>query len=387
MGRLNARQVESIKAPGRHGDGAGLYLVVQRTGAKSWILRTTLRGRRVDLGLGPVHALSLADARDKARRWRALAWDGKDPREVERRDGMTLRSAAAEFHAAHRASWSHGHAVRWWGQLERHVFDKIGDRPLGEIEAADLVTALSPVWTEKNDTARRLLQRLVAVYESAIASGTHTGPNPTTGLLRVLPRVRPEVEHFGAMDWHLLPEFYAELVERDAIAARCLRFIILTACRGGEARGATWDEIDLEAGLWTIPARRMKARRPHEVPLSPDALAILEGMRGLSPALVFPSPQSGDGTRPMTSAAIERLLGRMRREGITSHGFRTSFRSWAADHGADREIAELSLGHRIGNAVEQSYQRSAILDRRRVLIERWAAHVTGTAGATVVNMR
>lgn len=387
MGKLNARQVDSIKTPGRHGDGAGLYLRVRPSGSKQWVLRTTLRGRRMDLHLGPVHALTLADAREKARNWRAMIWAGQDPREIERRDGMTLRTAAAEFHRAHSSSWSTGHAERWWSQLDNHILKILGDRHLVEISASDLVQVLGPIWADKHDTARRLLQRLVAVYESAIAGGTYEGSNPTVGLRRALPRVRAETEHFGAMDWRDVPAFHAQLIERDAITARALRFIILTACRSGEMRGATWDELDLEAALWTVPAARMKSRRVHEVPLSADAVALVEGMRGLSSHLVFPSPQSQDGTRQMSSVALDRLLQRMGAEGVTPHGFRTSFRSWAADQGADRELAELCLAHRIGSEVEQAYQRSSLIDRRRVLMDQWARHVTGGTAARVVELR
>lgn len=187
-----------------------------------------------------------------------MIWAGQDPREIERRDGMTLRTAAAEFHRAHAASWSKGHAARWWSQLDFHILKTLGDRRLVDISTSDLVQVLGPIWANKHDTARRLLQRLVAVYESAIAGGTYAGSSPTIGVRRALPCVRVETEHFGAMDWRDLPAFHAQLIERDAVTARALRFIILTACRSGEMRGATWGELDLEAALWTVPAARMK---------------------------------------------------------------------------------------------------------------------------------
>ena len=199
MGKLNARQVDSIKTPGRHPDGSGLYLHIRVSGSKAWVLRTSFRGKHIDLGLGPVHALTLADAREKARSWRAMIWAGQHPREIERRDDMTLRTAAAEFQRAHAASWSEGHAARWWSQLDQHILARLGDRHLVDISASDLVQVLGPIWADKHDTARRLLQRLVEVYESAIAGGTYEGSNPTVGLRRALPRVRAETERFGAM--------------------------------------------------------------------------------------------------------------------------------------------------------------------------------------------
>lgn len=218
----------------------------------------------------------------------------------------------------------------------------------------------------------------------------YAGPNPTAGRRRALPKVRTDTEHFEAMPWQDVPGLFRRLSDRTSVTAAALQFIILTAARSGEVRGARWAEIDTEARLWTTPAERMKARREHVVPLSPAALGVIERVRGLSPELVFPSPQRKPGRTtdsPLSSVAFDRLLRqRMQVEGATAHGFRTSFRSWCGDQGVDREVAELNLAHRIGNEVEQAYSRSDLIERRRVVMARWADHVTGAAGAKVVQL-
>jgi integrase len=391
VGKLTARKVETIRAPGLYPDGDNLYLRVRTGGARYWSLRITIDGKRRELGLGPFPTLSLADARDKARAWKRHLFDGLDPREIERRDGLTVERAARDFFDAQRAAWSDGHAARWWGMVERHLLPQIGNRHLGEVTPVQLLELFGPMWTAQHETAKRLLQRLGAIYEHAAASGLYTGQNPTTGLRRALPKVQGTTAHFSAMPWQDVPAFFARLTARRSTTAAALAFGILTAARSGEVRGARWAEIDLEAGTWTIPAQRMKARRPHVVPMSDPAIAVLDRMRGLSPDLVFPSPQRvRDGhaaDRPLSSVAVDRLLGRMGVQDATAHGFRTSFRTWCGDHGVDREIAELSLAHRIGNAVEQAYARSDLLDRRRGVMARWAQHVAGEAGPRVVELR
>lgn len=390
MARLTARKVETIRAPGLYGDGDGLYLRVRSGGARYWALRITMQGTRRELGLGPYPALSLADAREKARQWCREIVEGRDPRDADKRDGLTLREAAAEFHAAHADTWVEGHAKRWLSQLDMHVFAKIGDRQLDDIAAGDLLDVLAPLWTDRNDTAGRLLQRIGAIYERAAATGRYQGANPTAGIRRALPKVRTATKHMPAMPWQDVPEFYARLIERESVAAAALAFSILTAARPGEARGALWSEIDLEANTWTIPPERMKARRAHVVPLTDPALAVLDRMQGLSPELVFVSPQRAQRehtNNPLSNMAIDALLRRMGITEATPHGFRTSFRTWCGDHGVDRELAELSLAHRIGSSVEQAYSRSDLLDRRRAVMARWADHVTGAEPQRVVELR
>lgn len=391
MAKLSARKVEVIREPGLYPDGDNLYLRVRKGGARYWALRITVEGTRREFGLGPYPTFSLADARNKAREWKRHIFEGRDPREIERRDGLTVERAARDFFEAQRAAWSPGHASRWWGMMESHLLPAIGKRHLGDVTPVSLLDVFGPLWVGQHETAKRLLQRLGAVYEHASAAGRYDGQNPTAGLRRALPKVQATTEHFTAMDWRDVPEFYAKLTEREAVTAAALAFAILTAARSGEIRGARWSEIDLETKLWAIPRERMKARRAHVVPLPDAACAILDRMRGLSDDLVFPSPHlpksDRPADRPLSSVAVDRLLRRMHQGGATAHGFRTSFRTWCGDHGVDRELAELSLGHRIGNAVEQAYARSDLLDRRRAVMARWADHVTGVARGKVVTLR
>jgi integrase len=254
----------------------------------------------------------------------------------------------------------------------------------------ELLELLGPMWAEKHETGKRLVQRVGAVFDFAAGAGIWQGPNPTQGLRRALPKVRAQVENFAAMPWQDVPTLWGAMSD-TSMTARALGFLILTAARPGEVRGARWAEIDREAGLWTIPAERMKGREAHTVPLAPPAVALLRAVEGYGDELVFPSPQAarrGPAERPLSAAGFERVLSRHGAGAFTAHGFRTSFRTWAAEvAGADREVAELCLAHRIGNKVEQAYNRTSLLDRRRVLMTRWAEHVTGAAGARVVHLR
>jgi integrase len=386
MGKLSARRVESIKKPGIYGDGDGLYLRVRSGGAKYWTLRTTLKGKRIELGLGPYYALSLAEAREKARQWRIMVYDGQDPRKSAQRREMTLAEASQKFFNSQKAEWSEGHASRWWEGLQRHVLAELGEIPVSEVTSTHLLELLGPMWSTKHETAKRALQRIGAVYDYLHGAGLYAGQNPTLGLRRALPKVRAKTENFASMEWEAVPAFFAALGDRPSLTSAALQFLILTACRSGEIRGARWQEI--EGDVWTIPEERMKARREHVVPLTPAALGVLEAVRGHHDDLVFPSASRTGEVQPLSDAAFDRLLkNRMGVKGATPHGFRTSFRSWAADHGADREVAELCLAHRIGSEVEQAYQRSNLLNRRRALLERWAQHVEGKAPSKVVSLR
>lgn len=394
-GKLNARRVATISEPGRHTDGRGLHLYVRPNGSKSWVLRQTLAGRRRDFVLGNAADVSLADARRKAAEWRSLISEGIDPvairaqRKAEVPEILTFEDAAREFHKVHAPSWATGHAARWISSLENRVFPSIGTRPLAEISPPEIVECLTPIWISHNDTAKRLRQRIASVFDWAIETGAFSGLNPIAGKQRALPRVKRETEHMPAMPWPDVPAFYVALEEREAVSARALQFLILTATRSSETRGARWGEI--EGDVWTIPAERMKTRAAHRVPLSEPALALLEQVRGLDPGLIFPSPQRRRGPdytpsgKPMSAQVFARLYDRANIEGATTHGFRTSFRNWCAEAaGADREIAELCLSHRIGSAVEQAYNRTDLLERRRVLMDQWGRHVTGKATAEKV---
>ncbi len=246
-----------------------------------------------------------------------------------------------------------------------------------------MLSCLSPIWTAKPETARRLAQRIGTVLDVARSRGFREGENPVTAIkaANVLPKVTARPKHHAAMDWRGVPAFYADLAGRNAMAAKALAFTCLTGSRTGEVLGARWEEFDLDARLWTVPAERMKGGDMHRVPLTDEMLAILEPLKALSPEMVFEGQKRH---RPLSNMAMLMLLRRMKVEGVTVHGFRSTFRVWAAEvANAPREVAEMSLAHKVGSEVERAYFRSDLLDRRRALMERWAQHVTGGEGKVV----
>ena len=384
--KLTARAVQSAKGPALLADGAGLYLQVKATGAKSWIYRATLFGKRTEFGLGGATVLSLAQARAKRDDFARIIADGKDPREVWGRTSPSFREIAREAFDARRGKWtSEGHAERWWASLELDVMPRLGRRNIADLAHGDVLAVLNPIWTKKPDTARRIAQRIRAVFDWAKAKGHYVGENPVTPALVALGSQRLEVKHRPAMPWAEAPAFFAQLERQEGIAAAAHRFLILTASRAGEVLGARWAEI--EGDLWVIPPERMKMGRPHRVPLSGPALEALDLVRGIGADLVFPTPSRAKGPpRPLTSNAFSALRVRMGVSGITTHGFRTTFRTWAADSArAPREVAELSLAHVTGSQVERAYQRSDLLEQRRELLDAWAGYLR-QAGGNVIKL-
>lgn len=384
MPKLNARKVETLREPGFYGDGEGLYLKVGAGGSKSWILRTVVHGRRRDLGLGSARLVPLADARIKARELRRIARDGGDPDTIRKRESLTFEDAARRVHAQLLPTWRNKkHAETWLATVENYANPRFGKRPLHTIGTADILSVLSPIWIEKHETAKRLKQRLSTIFDWAKGAGHYPHENPVNGIKKALPAVKRRPEHMAAMDWRDVPAFIEELSARDGVSARTLEFLILTATRSGEARGARWSEIDLEAREWAIPGDRMKRGVPHRVPLSDAALAVLERVRGLDPEIVFPSAQRGPqgAVRPQSVMVFKSLLKRMGREGFTIHGFRSTFRDWCSESArADREVAEAALSHATGNEVERAYARSDLFARRLSLVEVWGRYVTGHRG-------
>ena len=402
MPNLTVKGVAATKEPGLYGDGGGLYLRIGPTGAKWWALRTVIRGKRRELGLGSVDLVPLAEAREKATAFRKIARDGGDPasdrkaaaeaiRKAEQQALMTFEEAAKRVYAALLPTWKNAkHTETWWATIETYVLPHFGKQPIHTLTSADILKALSPLWTTTPETAKRLRQRLTAIFDWAKGAGHYTGDNPVIGVDRSLPMVKRDLQHLAAMDWREVPSFIADLGDREGISARCLEFTILTAVRSGEARGATWAEIDLKEGAWLIPGERMKRGLPHRVPLSRAALEVLEKVRGLDPVLVFPSVQRGkDGAgKVMSDMVFKALTDRMGREGFTTHGFRSSFRDWCGESAkADPEVAEAALSHATGNAVSRAYARSDLFDRRRVLMDAWAAFATGANGQVVQLVR
>ncbi len=376
---LSAAFVRSAP-PGRHCDGQGLYLVVQPIGTRSWVQRIVIRGRKRELGLGSTALVSLAEARDRALSNRKLAREGGDPLAEKRRaDAMpTFADAASRVVEQKRAGWrSPIHARTWLNSLERHAFPRIGGRPVSEVTSADVLEVLTPIWHVKVQTARCVRQRISAVMEWAIAMNLRAD-NPCDRLGPVLGKQNEVVRHLRALPHRDVASAVATVRASDAAEAVKLafEFLVLTAARWGEVRGARWDEMDTSAHVWTIPALRMKANREHRVPLCRRAEEILDAARrrgdGDSP-LVF----TNGGGEPLEEKVLRRLLER-RRVPAVPHGFRSSFRDWAAEETEHRrEVIEAALAHVVQNKVEAAYARSDLFERRRRLMGEWAAYLNG----------
>jgi integrase len=261
------------------------------------------------------------------------------------------------------------YAKQWLSNLEAHAFPLIGSRPVHAVTQADILRVLSPIWAEKSQTARLVRQRMRTVMSWARTAGHYEGMNPVEGVEDGLPKQRRRVQHFKALPFYKLPDLMRHLDADEGVAALALRFLILTAARSGEVRSMTWGEVDLDSAIWTVPGERMKAGLPHRVPLSEPALAVLQTVRGLDSQLVFPGQKRGQPMHDMTISAPFKRIG----VDVTVHGFRSSFRDWAAERtSVPREIAEMCLAHEVGNAVERSYLRSDLFDKRRDLMDQWA---------------
>jgi integrase len=401
-GKLSATKVAKEKAQGLYGDGGNLYLQVGREPhMRSWLFRFTINGRPRAMGLGSVSTLSLAEARQRAQEARKLLLDEIDPiehrdaeraqRRLEAAKNVTFQECAARYIAAHKSGWSHPKsAQQWTNTIAAYVAPVFGDLPVASIDTAMVMRALSPIWQEKTKTAAKLRGRLESILGWATTSGFREGPNPAAWknhLENLLPpptRVA-KVEHHAALPYAEVGAFMVDLRAQEGIAAAALEFCILTAARTGEVLGARWSEVDLGAALWTIPSERTKARKEHRIPLAPATLAVLERMRGQSSGeFVFTA-----GNGPLGATALSDRLARMNRSGLTVHGFRSAFRDWAAEQTAfPHEVAEMALGHAVGSAVERAYQRGELLQKRRKLMEAWAAYCAAPVkGGKVVAMR
>lgn len=387
--RLSAVSVRNAKGPGRYADGNGLYLFVDESGAKRWLLRTVVAGKRRDIGLGSAQLVPLADAREEAAKLRRMARAGGDPladRRRERRTVPTFEEAAEKVHAAHAATFKNAkHAAQWLASLKSDVFPVFGGKTVDMVEPADVLTALLPIWTSKPETARRLKQRIKVVLDWAKASGHRTSENAVEGVARALPKHRTQQAHHAALPYAAVPQFLTDLSAAQAgdSTKLALEFLILTAARTGEVIGARWEEIDFDAGIWTVPAARMKAGREHRVPLSPQCIELLEKAKAMADGggYVFPgrTPKA-----PLSNMALLMLIRRMGHKDITAHGFRSSFRDWAAERSnASTAVVEASLAHAVKNKTEAAYFRSDLFDLRRALIETWNRFTQAETGVIV----
>lgn len=384
--RLAAPVLKKL-GPGRHADGNGLYLLVDANGARRWVLRTLVRGRRVDIGLGGLAYVGLGEARAKAETLRAIAREGGDPLAAKRREkGVpTFAEAARKVHAEHIAATARNgkHVAQWLATLEAYAFPRIGAKAVDEVDQADVLAILAPIWTEVPETARRVRQRLRTVLDWARTAGRREGVNPVEGVEKGLPRQRAKVAQFAALPWRDVPDLWPRLEGVAGAGSLALRFAILTAARSGEVRLADWSEIDATARVWTIPAARMKAGREHRVPLSDAALALLaeaETLTGRRAGLVFPSRQRDKALSDMTLAAVLKRL----EVAATPHGFRSSFRDWAEEAGAFAfEVKEAALAHVVKSKTERAYRRGDLFEQRRAMMAAWASFVTGAKAKVV----
>jgi len=408
MGRkaseLNALAISRLSTPGMHfvGGVAGLALLVADTGARSWILRKTIAGKRRDMGLGGYPDVTLAQAREKAREKRALVEMGIDPIEdrraklatlaASRAKAMTFAQCVAAYLEAHGDGWKNAkHRQQWANTLDTYAGPIIGGIDVALVDTGLVLKVLEPIWKEKTETATRLRGRLENVLSWATTRGYRQGENPARwkghlDTLLAAPSKIQKVEHHAALPFKEVGAFMTDLAKMEGVGARALEFAILTAARSGEVRGATWQEINLEARSWTVPAERMKAGKEHRVPLSDAALATLRAMPQAG-EFVFPGARNG---KPLSDMSLTAVLRRMGRGDLTAHGFRSSFRDWAAEQTAyPAEVVEMALAHTIKNVVEAAYRRGDLFEKRARLMADWAKYcgTVATSAGEVVPLR
>lgn len=375
------------KSSVRYSDGSGLYLSVSPAGTKSWLFIWSKNKKRREAGLGSYPAISLAKARELAADFREQVAHGLDPiAERNQVEVMTFKAVAEQCIEATKGDWSNERHIEQWSHALFVIAKPLANIPIDQITIEDVVKVLAPIWLETHITAARVRSRIAHVLDYAEGNGLRSGDNPAS-LNRMkfrLPKIKKQekvVKHHPAMEYKDLPAFIVDLHNRPAMASLALEFLILTACRTSEVLNTVWSEIDLEAAVWTIPAERMKMSTEHRVPLSARALEILQGLHELRRSdFVFQGQKRG---KPLGSMSMAMLIRRMKVEGVTVHGFRSSFRDWAGDKTSfPREIAEAALAHSVGNAVERAYRRSDALEKRRRLMQAWADYCAGaSAGA------
>ena len=407
IGKLKALNVARVKQPGMYGDGGGLWLQVTSSGARSWIFRYwaeerdpatgqivrdetgKVRGRSRECGLGSFSVVSLEQARELASVYRKLRQQGIDPIEARRKakaeaaleaaKTITFAECAQNYIKSHRAGWQNPkHVQQWQNTLAAYAEPAFGSLPVQSVDTSLVLKAIEPIWATKPEMASRVRGRIEHVLDWAKVRGYREGDNPARWrghLDKQLParsKVR-KVEHHAALPYIEISAFLTELSQREGLAARAFEFTVLTAARSGEVLGARWKEFDLDAALWTVPATRIKAGKEHRVPLSQRALKILKNMQGLSSEFVFPGDIPG---RPLGEKALWKVLHRMKLdETITVHGFRSTFRDWAAERtNYPNHVVEMALAHAIGDKTEAAYRRGDLFDKRRRLMDEWARY-------------
>jgi integrase len=396
--KLSAKLVENLSSPGYYGDGDGLWLQISNGGSKSWVFRFTLVGNRREMGLGGLNAVSLGIARERTRACRLLLSEGKDPiiaRNAARTSGALRKSrlktfdqCAAAYISAHRAIWKNPkHIAQWESTLANYASPVFGALPVSDVDTDLVVKVLRPIWNVKTETAVRLRGRIESILDWATVSKYRSGDNPARwrghleNLLADPNKIAPVV-NFPALPWREVAAFMQDLRAREGVAARAVEFAILTACRSGEVRGAAWAEIDLMEKVWIVPAARMKAGKEHRVPLSMQAMTLLEQMPH-DGAFVLPGRDKDSILSDMSLTAVLRRMGR---GDITVHGFRSTFRDWCAEAVGNtfaREVCEHALAHSLPSKVEAAYRRGDLFDKRVPLMQAWADYCAKKADAPV----
>lgn len=387
MGKLNPIQVKSLNTPGRYMDGDGLMLEVKPSGAKSWVVRLQSGGKRRDYGLGSFKDVGLSEARDLARDYRRQLRQGVDPIAARRnsKDVPTFEQAAKAVHDEHKRGWRNGkHGAQWLATLQTYAFPKIGSLSVDAVTTGQVRDLLADIWLVKPETARRVRQRLGTVLDYAHGKGWRE-PFVMAAVNKALPKQPRKTGHFAAMPYRDVPAFLERLRDGSSMGRLALEALILTAARSGEIRGAKWSEIDFERATWTVPADRMKAGKEHVVPLSAKAVAVFRRaseFRSAGNELVFPGSARG---KPLSDMTLLKVLRDMK-VSATVHGFRSAFRDWCAEETAVAgEIAEAALAHAIPNRVEAAYRRTDFLEKRRKLMDAWAAYCS-CSGSNVIRL-
>ena len=389
--RLTTKRVAKLTEPGRYGDGRGLYLQVTPAGVRSWLLRYERGGRERAMGLGPVADFTLAEARERARKARQLLKDGIDPLDARKEQrakqaaeaalaaaaNVTFKECSDQYFKFHSRKWNNAkHSAQFLSTLKMYAYPALGKVPVAAIDKALVLKAIEPIWYTKTETASRVRGRIESVLNFAKTRGYRSGENPAAwdgNLVHALPArsTIAKVDHHPALPFAELPDFMAQLSAREGSAARALEFTILNAARTGEVIGARWSEINLAQKLWTIPAGRMKAKKEHRVPLTDRALQILKALPREAD-FIFPGSRKGT---PISNMAMAQLLKRMNRHDITVHGFRSTFRDWAAERSNyPNHVVDMALAHVISDKVEAAYRRGDLFAKRARLMSEWARY-------------
>ncbi|RNC93915.1 MAG: site-specific integrase [Oricola sp.] len=397
--KLTDSKIKNLIEPGIYGDGDGLYLRVQRSGSRSWVFIWRRFGVRREIGLGRYGPgawnVSLAAARAKADEARQIIGEGGDPKTdmAERKaaaKAVTFGQVADEYIEAMRPKWRGQKTLASWQRFASIYAKTLRRAPVDKVTTEDVLRVLRPMWHDKPETASKIRERIKLVLDHAKARGLRSGENPAQWkghLDQILPpRSKLSRGHHAALPYPDVPAFMSRLAGVDGVGARALEFVILTAARSGEVRGATWNEIDLDAKVWTVPATRMKSGNAHRVPLSDRAVAVLERMKATAiNDLVFPGRVE---RRPLSDMTLAKALKSAGGTGFTVHGFRSAFRDWVAEEtNFQREVAEAALAHSVGDAVERAYRRGDALDKRRKLMDAWAGYCSGTSTAKVIELK